>query len=174
MKKCFRCGNSKDKSEFYSNKSRPDLLNSECKECCKQTRKQYHKDGKYKIAYKSWIKKNPHYAWAKGTIQAHKKRGYKISLTVKELSTLAKHTATCKLCDCELKWNQGMGDGKLKKNSPTLDRIDNENYLNIKNTQIICHRCNSIKNSMSMIELIAFCKMIVNKYNTDILKEATL
>lgn len=35
MKKCYKCGESKEPSEFYRDKTRPDLLSTKCKDCAK-------------------------------------------------------------------------------------------------------------------------------------------
>lgn len=71
MKKCSKCKENKDLSEFYSNKSRKNGKSPQCKKCCKEyerknkdkirARKQkYHENNKEKINSKTrqWNKKN--------------------------------------------------------------------------------------------------------------------
>lgn len=67
----------------------------------------------------------------------------------------------CAICDIALKWKPG----KLQLNSPTLDRKNNEQILNMENVWIICHKCNTMKSINSLNELIAWCKMVVEKFD---------
>ena len=168
--KCYSCKKEYSLENFYKNKSRKEGYDFVCKSCKKIIMKEYHLSGKYKLAYKRWLKKNPHYAWSKATLKSHKKKGYLINIKSKELSEIAKKIKNCQICNCKLQWNQGNGSGKVKHNSPTLDRINNTNLINKKNIQIICHKCNTSKSNRSMKDFVKYCKLIVNKF--DIPKEA--
>jgi hypothetical protein len=48
MKKCYTCGEVKDKSSFNKNKSRKDGLNSICRDCSKARSKQYYAENREK------------------------------------------------------------------------------------------------------------------------------
>ena len=160
VKKCYVCGKIKHITAFYKNRSRPDGLNSECKTCAKERNKKYNTSK----AYKKWVKSRPHYAWAKSSIKSHKRKGFEVQITVKELADIAKERKSCPLCGSLFSWNQGNGDGKLHHNSPTLDRIDNGKVIRGDGIQIICHRCNTTKSGRTMKKFIAYCKGIIEKY----------
>jgi len=56
MKFCYKCNSEKDESAFSKDKNSPDGLQSQCKECFKLYKKQYHKSnkdkaGQYKKSY---------------------------------------------------------------------------------------------------------------------------
>jgi len=170
--KCYICKKTFSIEDFYKNKSRKDGYDFVCKVCKKKQMKEYHSSGKYKIAYKKWLKKNPHYSWSKATLKSHKKKDYIINIKPKELSEIAKIVKRCQICNCKLQWNQGNSDGKVKYNSPTLDRINNHRLIDKKEIQIICHKCNTTKSNRSMNDFVKYCKLIVNKF--DIPKEALL
>ena len=160
VKRCYACRETKHITEFYKNHSRPDGLNSECKACAKERNKKYNTSE----AYKKWVKKHPHYAWAKSSIKSHKRKGFEVQITVKELAEIAKESKSCPFCGNIFSWNQGNGNGKLHHNSPTLDRIDNGKIISDDSIQIICHRCNTTKSGRTMKEFIEYCKSIVEKY----------
>ena len=103
---------------------------------------------------------NPHKRWAQLTISNHRTSGYIVNINRSELELIAEDTNVCQLCGQKLNWN----NTKTSKNSPSLDRIDNENYLDINNIQIICHRCNVTKGSRTMNEFILYCKRIAKLY----------
>lgn len=48
MKECYKCGETKEKTEFSVNEKKKDGLNSECKECQKKYFKEYYKNNKEK------------------------------------------------------------------------------------------------------------------------------
>ena len=62
MKKCSKCKEEKDYSDFYKNKSKKDGLGTECRSCCntskidKQKQKEYNKN--YYLANKDMIKES--------------------------------------------------------------------------------------------------------------------
>ena len=46
MKKCYTCGDTKEKSNFNKNKSRKDGLNSICRDCSKERSRLYYQENK--------------------------------------------------------------------------------------------------------------------------------
>lgn len=50
MKACTKCGTTKELTEFYSNKARPDGVTTYCKSCCKEKQRAYRQtvEGKAK------------------------------------------------------------------------------------------------------------------------------
>lgn len=111
-------------------------------------------------------KKNPHWVWAKSSIKNHKKNGFIINITLEELINFAKKQRYCYICGKKLRWEQGSTDGKLCHSSPTLDRANNDQEINISNIQILCHRCNRMKGELSMGDFVIFCGEVYRKFNS--------
>jgi len=161
-----RTYNQKNKERL--NKQRNEYYHSHI-EKCREKQKQYYEN--HKEEHKAKCRKNeaktPHRTWTRKTLHGHKKRGNDIQVTIDQVYELALKTTTCKYCDKILDYSQ---DGSKKHspqpNSPALDRITNENILHIKNIQIICHKCNEIKNNMTHDQLVDYCAMITNKFKT--------
>lgn len=109
--------------------------------------------------------KRPHRQWAQNSIATHKRRGFDIRITWKRLEEIAKATTRCLLCGVELNWGPKKC-GHLILESPTLDRINNEDYISEDNTMIVCWRCNSSKQSRTLKEFIDYCKLIVDHEKT--------
>lgn len=85
---------------------------------------------------------------------------YDVNMTSIELYEYIKNIETCKICGRKLNWQ----NTKVSKNSPSLDRTNNENFIDITNIQIICHDCNSTKRDRTMEEFIEYCKVVVANY----------
>lgn len=173
-KRCNKCGEVKPITEFYKNRTRKDGLYSNCKECASKYQKEYRKkypemrrryerENRKRISEKAREKrlKNPHKYWVSSTLRKHRYKGFKVNISRDELIEIAKNTTNCYFCDCKLEWGYGKG---ASKNSPTLDRINNEGVLTLKNTQILFRRCNGIKQEKSMQEFIEYCTIISNKF----------
>jgi len=92
-----------------------------------------------------------------------------VNITIDELAKLAKKTKECRYCSKKIVFKCGERRGKAEKNSPTLDRIDNEKELNINNIQVICFECNCMKGSKTHKELIEWCKNVLSKNNQNVL-----
>jgi len=105
-------------------------------------------------------KANPQKYWASKTLGRHKQRGNEINITVEELETIANNTLTCKYCGCNLVFDSRV-KGVSRPYSPTLDRIDNENELNVNNVQIICRECNTAKGTKTHVEFINYCSSVI-------------
>lgn len=61
-------------------------------------------------------------------------------------------------------YSVGTKDGKIKANSPTVDRVDNARYLDANNVVILCNKCNRTKGDRTFVEFVEFCKMIADKF----------
>lgn len=113
-------------------------------------------DKKYRLTHQYRYK-------AASTLKSHRAKGYIINVTVSEIEQLFVNTTHCQICGIELKFNTT----RPRSNSPTLDRIDNQNELSIDNVWIICHRCNVSKHNRTMRGLYNWCKEIVEKFKCD-------
>ena len=90
------------------------------------------------------------------TYHSHKQKGQDIKITVREIEDLAKNTNHCPICGVEL--NYKIGEGKNYQNSPSLDRINNENHLDKENVMIICFRCNTTKGKRTIKQMKEWCE----------------
>lgn len=177
LKYCYKCKTEKNKSEFAVCKSNKDGLQTACKPCrhqiylltkekVKENSKKYYIENskKYKDRQKKYRKENYIRNWCYQTLNKHKKtRGHEIKITIDELLSVVIKSKKCNYCDCDLKWNIG----KYTDNSPTLDRLNNENFLSLENIQILCRRCNLSKQDRSHEEFLNFCKRIKNKFDNN-------
>ena len=101
--------------------------------------------------------------WAKGTVRRHVDNGYFVVVKVWQLAELAERSDRCPYCGVEL-WcgpKNGMGS---QPNSPTLDRVDNEDVVTSDNIEIVCHRCVSTKRDRTRAELVRYCQGVVARY----------
>ncbi len=78
---------------------------------------------------------------------------------------MASATEMCYICDMQLNWELG-NKGKIKSNSPTLDRLDNEKVIRKDNVVILCYRCNATKCDRSMGEFLLYCYSVVAKLHS--------
>jgi hypothetical protein len=165
-KKCYQCKRTKQIEDFHKNSARPDGRNTRCKECSsnymKEDRKKY--PDKYKRKKLNHRKKRLFYVWAQQTLYKHKKKGIKIGISIREVEETGITTRYCSLCGCKLMRNNGKGP---KNNSPTLDRINNDNIINEDNIMVICHLCNKTKGERSLNEFIDYCKNIAKRQVKD-------
>ena len=195
LKKCSNCGEWKPISEFHKNKNTKDGLRSQCKICrkeyyennkdqIKEKNKKYYENNKEKILeqqkeyrennkdqileqQKEYYENNYVRRWCTNTIHRHKQRGYIVNMTIDELYNIVKDKPICEICGKELEW-YSTGKGKPTNLSPSLDRKNNENEINKDNISILCHKCNSKKNSESIEENLVWCKQF-EEYANNIL-----
>jgi len=196
MKKCSKCGELKSFSEFHKKKCSKDGLQSQCKKCIKEYRKEYRKNNKDRIKeyrennkekikerqkeyrennkekinkqQKEYYENNYVRKWCSSTIRDHKKCGYIVNITIDELYDIVKDEPSCEICGKELEW-YSTGKGKLTNLSPSLDRIYNGNEINKDNISILCHKCNAKKHSDSIEENLVWCKQF-EEYANNILR----
>lgn len=144
----------KNNSEF---RIKNDKLYSICKSCEKIERKKYYwanRDIQLNRTKDYW-KSNPLSYWCNSTIQNHKKK-YRVLFNRKELFNFVSNITQCRYCRCNMKYT----GGKFSKQSATLDRIDNEPILTLKNIQVICAQCNRTKGERTHREFINYCKQV--------------
>jgi len=85
--------------------------------------------------------------------------GHKILISKSEVVYMFETTTHCPICGVKLATTLGKCN-----ESPSLDRIDNENEIRSDNVWIICNRCNSLKRDMTMREYIEHSRMIAEKF----------
>ncbi len=150
-----------DKEYYQKNKGK---INKRCRDYNKKNK------GKIKRYFKKWYQDNngreymvnyralhPVRHWATNSINSHKKSGYTINFSLDDLEHLGKCTTSCIYCECELHYILGKGQ---RTDGPTLDRIDNNIVLDIRDTQIICKKCNFSKQNRAHKEFILYCKKV--------------
>ena len=170
MKQCTKCKQVKIEIEFYKiNGKTKDGLTCYCKECCKISSNNWRKNNpiKYKETKIKYIQKFPKRFWADKTLRDHKNRGNIINITFNDLCDLVKNINNCEICESKLEWNYINKKGKTQYNSPSLDRKNNENIINIDNIMILCHKCNSTKRNRTLGEFIEYCKNVVKKFGDE-------
>jgi len=162
---CSKCKNAKSITEFWKQKSSKDGLHCWCKECYRNWRREWNKNNPEKCRKNElkWQNKNPERRWASSCLGNHRRAGYKINITIDELHKMAKNIKSCPICNKKLDYR--IGKGKTKIDSPALDRINNEKTLNRNNVWIICYKCNTIKQDLTLQELAEWCKKFLKYYN---------
>lgn len=144
---CESCGDEIESDGFYFYRGK---FEKKCKKCRRQ---------RMKDIYTS----KPYYNWARTTKRYHELKGYKVFMSVEELETAARLHSHCMICGKELQYGR-KEDGKVQRNSPTLDRINCEDYIYSNNCMILCPRCNASKQDMTMSEFVEYCRNVVKKF----------
>lgn len=170
-KLCNKCNVVKDITDFPKDKHGKFGVRSECKLCKNIRHNNYLKlnPDKLSIYRKTDAMNNPISHWCRGVIQSHRRSGYIIKFTAKELSTFVLNTPVCNYCGCKLSHDVPYGERGLipKTNHPTLDRINNESVLTLDNVEIICWKCNSTKLNRTKEEFYEYCRGIYMKLKQD-------
>ena len=81
-----------------------------------------------------------------------------------ELYDFVKDKDYCYICGKPLDWSYGSKGRGMKHNSPSLDRINNENYLDLSNIQILCCNCNTSKGNKTILELVSWAEQVIKVY----------
>ena len=160
-KRCCRCKTVKSVGEFHGRKSASDGLNNVCADCACEKARDYRVRYATRIVDKNRIKArdNPFKTWAQSTLTNHRANGYLINITRDALESLARNASKCKICNQELRWHfdRFTNVAKLTHNSPSLDRLNNEQHISSNNIQILCHRCNTTKGPRTQQQFIDYC-----------------
>lgn len=124
--------------------------------------------------YQKYRLENRYQTWAESTLSDHKRSGFVISITKRELIGIAEKSKLCYLCELPLLWCESdkmllftnlpiLSDKILKGWFPSLDRIYNENELRHDNIAI-CHlKCNIAKGTQTLNEFLDFCQLVINR-----------
>jgi hypothetical protein len=151
------------KSGFYT-PEKPGVRHR-CKECdlkyCKQYRKTHRKAARKKE--RVYERTFPRKRWSIACLSGHRRRGYAVQLTPKELYEIASKTESCFICGCQLNWQLG-NKGHMLNVSPTLDRIDNEDVITKDNILILCYKCNATKRDRTFAEFVTYCTNVSKKF----------
>lgn len=98
--------------------------------------------------------------WASSKVCKKRHMNMDVQFTIEWLAKKAKDTPRCELCGQELTY---CAEGEYF-NYASLDRINNEKVLNVKNVWIVCYKCNTTKSNRTLKEFINYCKLIVEKW----------
>ena len=142
MKRCSRCKQWIEISNFYHDYALTDNLHSLCINCCKE----YNKELRPKtILWHHSI--NGKYSDYKSS--AKRRVGKEFKLTKNEFAAIV--SQPCYYC------------GELQENFNGVDRVNNKKGYTIDNCVPCCSICNRMKNIYSKEEFIMKCKAIVEK-----------
>lgn len=121
---------------------------------------------KYRIQQRAWHELNPIKYWAQHAISAKRRDSrFIVTLTSEELEQKAASVEYCPICGVKIDYSR-KGKGHALPNSPSLDRINNENEVRNDNTQILCYKCNATKSNRTMKEFIEYCSNVVKRFPT--------
>lgn len=108
-----------------------------------------------------WIGRSRERNWAYRAIWAKRKDGYVIKFSLDDLTKIALKHNPCRYCGGPIDYS----GGKIKDNSPNLDRIENaKGDLELRDIQLICHKCNVTKLNRSHKEFVRYCAMVYRKF----------
>lgn len=173
---CYKCHEDKNVEDFYNNKQNSDNLDSYCKKCryaytasrtkiaWEQTKKNEEKDF-VKRSKRLEIKKKSHrnhlinamYNRAK---YRSKNKGYSFNITLKDIII----PTYCPI----LKIPIIPGTKGNYRNTPTIDRVDNNKGYTKDNIQIISMLANTMKSSATEENLKSFVQFYYNKFKMKI------
>lgn len=163
---CRKCKTLQPISNFGKNSRTTDRISFSCKRCnrteCKASYAK-HRTNRCK-SMMDRAKSNPHEQWARNCISGHKRNGFIVTISVAELSEIAKNISKCPLCNENIVWEYGIGQ---KWNGPSLDRIYNSPTISKGNSMIICRSCNVTKRDRTINEFIFYCQKIANKFSSN-------
>ena len=166
-KLCSKCKLIKLKSCFSKNSRSKDGYDYWCKECKNEYAKNYHllhPLERYNRR-RAFAAAHPHRLRASRSLSYHRYKGDKINISVDDAEELFAKTTHCNICGCKLNVNERTK--VIVSNSPSLDRINNENELRIDNVWIICNNCNITKSSRTLNEFIDYCEFVYKKFRRD-------
>jgi hypothetical protein len=158
---CKGCKRELPISEFYSPASGTRYNCKVCENKYSKTYRKTHRELKRQWE-KEYIRKNSMRRWATACLSGHRRRGYVIEMTCQELYEMATRTDSCFICGIPLDWQLG-NKGRMKKNSSTLDRVENESVIRKYNVLILCYKCNATKRDRTLREFSDYCEGVVTR-----------
>jgi len=164
LRTCIRCNKELPISEFSSP---PSGFRYSCKKCDIAYTKKYHETHpeERRESDKEYARKNPRRKWAMASLAGHRRRGIAVEISSNELYQMASRTDFCFICGCKLD-GRLQSKGRIRSDSPSLDRLDNEGSIRKKNVAILCYRCNATKRDRTLKEFVAYCEAVVAKFHS--------
>lgn len=153
MKKCIKCKKEKNKADFNKNPYNKDRLHSYCKECLRDTQKEFFKKHNFKnqgeyVRYKA--EKDIIKYIFDTLIISSKRRNIKVNFCLSEFrkwyNKQEKQCYYCNLQEKDIKKNIKLMPRKNVKRL-TLDRLDCKKEYELTNLVLSCLRCNQIKSN---------------------------
>ena len=143
-KHCNQCGITKSLNEFNKNKTKPQGVSSECRECEKKRKAIYRKENPEKP--KEYFRKNVKKDLLNKAKQRSNKRGIPFLLEEKDIPDFPD---TCPVLGIPV----FRSEGRATDNSPSMDRIvPSKGYVR-GNVRIISERANRLKNNATAEEM---------------------
>lgn len=164
LRVCKRCFRRKPVTDFHNS---PSGIRYYCKKCDSAYSRRYirtHREWK-KQYDRRYTSENPRRRWAYACLAGHRRRGFTTELSSRELYQIASNTDTCFICGCKLNWAL-LSKGRIKTNSPSLDRLDNGMTIRKDNIAILCYRCNSTKRNRTLSEFVSYCQSVVERFHS--------
>lgn len=181
--KCVLCKHEKTTDHFYRD-SRSHLSKQLCRTCdrCRSRNKIANKkfrDEKYRERINNKYRtdeifrvktlkrckarrdRDPIHVFVLTTLAKHIREGKILEITSEQVEDLCKSTKECKICGTMIQY----GAPPRTPGLPSLDRINNEKVMTMKNIQIICARCNYSKADRSMEEFINYCGLVIQRHS---------
>jgi hypothetical protein len=166
LRVCNSCNRELSISEFYSPASG---IRYNCKKCEIAYSRHYHETHPEcsKKSDKACTKKNPRRRWATACSAGHRRRGFSIEMSAYDLYQMALRTDFCFYLwmQKKLDW-QLQNKGRIKKDSPSLDTLDNERVIRADNVTILCYNCNATKRERALEEFLACCSTFVARFHS--------
>ncbi len=175
-KKCPKCEETKNVTEFYKSKQTKDGLKCYCKFCTKkdnneregrygETRKTYRKSDKYRLIKKNYFTSNKEKILTSNALWRQTFKGkllsYKRAAKKRDIEWLLTDE------DFKLFWQQPCYYCGDVIETIGIDRIDNNKGYEISNCTPCCSVCNTMKMSMDTKEFLNKMKKILNNLKYD-------
>jgi hypothetical protein len=154
-KTCYRCKIEKHRSEFSPSQQDHTGITWSCKSCNSKYGVEKRKKNpelvrqRYRDYYHN---RNDRERWASTSITGHKKSGYTILFSSKELAAFAKTIDNCPICGKLLCWTNNM----IKPDSPSLENLDTKDAMSISDITILCIECNTRKGRCTLENYIKY------------------
>lgn len=146
MKVCSKCGVLKLAGEFSPRKDRPVGLYSCCKSCKGLSRKQRRIERKAQDPETLWF-----VDVLNGARDRARRKGLVFALSREWLMQKMSHqNRRCIYCEITFNFRRTT---KTRRDSPTLDRVNQLDGYIESNVVLACHRCNALKSDATSIEL---------------------